>query len=260
MATTPATPSAPSAGAVRAGSVAEAVAASPLVVVCVLDHEVAHRILEPVGAGLAGRVLVNLTSDTPERSRRAAEWAAGHGIDYLDGSIMVPAPVIGTPGAMVLHSGSRRAFDTYEEALGALGGRAPYLGADHGISAVYDLAMLSFFSSGMAGLAHAFTLAGAEGGTAKDLMGHLGVIVEIFPAIAEGMAADLDGGRLDGAGEGSLSMEAVGVGHIVEASRDRGVDTDVLDALKALMDRTIAAGHGGAEFVRITETMRAPAV
>ncbi|MFH9422295.1 hypothetical protein [Streptomyces sp. NPDC017529] len=76
------------------------------------------------------------------------------------------------------------------------------------MSAVYDLAMLSFFHSGMAGLAHAFTLAGAEGVTAKDLMGHLGVIVEIFPAIAEGMAA----------------------------------------------------GHGGAEFVRTTETRRAPAV
>ncbi|MEV5596813.1 NAD(P)-binding domain-containing protein [Streptomyces sp. NPDC052496] len=243
-------------GAVRAGSVAEAVTAGPLVVVCVLDYEVAHRILEPVGADLAGRVLVNLTSDTPQRSRQAAEWAAGHGIDYLDGSIMVPTPVIGTPDATVLYSGSRRAFDTYEETLKALGGRAPYLGADHGTAAVYDLAMLSFFYSGMAGIAHAFTLAGEEGVPATDLAPFLDVITGIFPPIAAGMADDLAGGRLDGAGEGSLTMEAAGVGHIIEASRDRGVTTDVLDALKALMDRAIAAGHGESEFVRVTEVMR----
>ncbi len=243
-------------GAVRAGNVAEAVTASPLIVVCVVDYEVSHRILEPVGADLAGRVLVNLTSDTPVRSRRAAEWAAGHGVEYLDGAIMVPTPVIGTPEATVLYSGSRRAFDTYEETLKALGGKAPFLGTDHGVAAVYDLAMLSFFYSGMAGLAHAFTLAGEEGVPATDLAPFLDVITGIFPPIAKGMADDLVGGRLDGAGEGNIVMEAAGIAHIVEASRDRGVNTDVLDALKALMDRTIAAGHGESEFVRVTEAMR----
>ncbi|WP_341483631.1 NAD(P)-binding domain-containing protein [Streptomyces endophytica] len=51
-------------GATPADTAAEAVAAAPLVIVCVLDYDAAHAILEPIGARLSGRVLVNLTSDT----------------------------------------------------------------------------------------------------------------------------------------------------------------------------------------------------
>ncbi|GFE18003.1 hypothetical protein Sgleb_60500 [Streptomyces glebosus] len=46
-------------GAVRADTVAEAVAASPLVIVWVVDYAAAREILEPAGPGLSGRVLVH---------------------------------------------------------------------------------------------------------------------------------------------------------------------------------------------------------
>src|SRR5918998_902445 len=75
-------------GAVRAGSVAEAVAASPLVLVCVLDYAAAREIVEPVAGELAGRTLVHFTTGTPRQAREMAEWAAGHGIDYVDSGMM----------------------------------------------------------------------------------------------------------------------------------------------------------------------------
>ncbi|MFE2158281.1 NAD(P)-dependent oxidoreductase [Streptomyces lydicus] len=242
-------------GAVRAGTVAEAVAAAPLVIVCVLDYAAARAILEPVGAQLSGRTLVNLTSDTPERARAAAAWAAGHGIDYLDGSIMVPTPVIGQPDGTVLYSGSRDAFETYGATLKALGGRAPYLGEDHGTAAVYDLSLLGFFFSAMAGLVHAFALAGSEGVPAKEFAPFTETIVGILPALAAGMAEDLDRGVFSG-DQDNLVMEAAGIGHVLEAARARGLNTEVLDAVKGIADRTIAAGHGNAGFVSVIEEMR----
>ncbi|MGP8302870.1 NAD(P)-dependent oxidoreductase [Streptomyces inhibens] len=244
-------------GAVRADSVAEAVAASPLVIVCVLDYAASHAILEPVGAQLSGRVLVNLTSDTPERSRAAAAWAAGHGIDYLDGSIMVPTPVIGQPAATILYSGSREAFETYGPTLKALGGQAPYLGADHGMAAVHDLSLLGFFYSAMAGLVHAFALAGAEGIKAKEFAPFTETIVGILPAIAADMAEDLDRGVFSG-DQDNIVMEAAGIAHIIEAAEDRGINTEVLSVVKGLADRTIAAGHGGAGFVSVMAEMHKP--
>ncbi|BCK72248.1 3-hydroxyisobutyrate dehydrogenase [Streptomyces libani subsp. rufus] len=244
-------------GAVRADSVAEAVAASPLVIVCVVDYAAAREILEPAGPGLSGRVLVNLTSDTPERARSAAAWAAGHGIDYLDGSVMVPTPDIGEPGATLLYSGSRQAFETYEETLKVLGGQATYLGDDHAMAAVYDLALLGFFFPAMAGLVHGFALAGAEGVPATEFAPFTAAIAGILPPLAAGMARDLDRGVFPG-DQDNIVMEAAGMAHIIEASTDRGLNTEVLDAVKGLADRTIAAGHGKAGFVSIIEEIRKP--
>ncbi|MFG3120261.1 NAD(P)-dependent oxidoreductase [Streptomyces sp. NPDC048197] len=244
-------------GASLADTAAEAVAAAPLVIVCVLDDDAARAVLEPIGARLAGRVLVNLTSDTPERARAIATWAAGHGIDYLDGSIMVPTPVIGKPEATVLYSGAREAFETYEATLKVLGGRAPFLGEDPGTAAVYDLALLGFFFSAMAGLVHGFALAGAEGVAAKDFAPFAGTIAGILPPIAAGMAEDLERGAYSG-DQDNLVMEATGIAHVLEAARHRGLNTEVLDAVKGLADRTIAAGHGGAGFISVIEEMRRP--
>lgn len=245
-------------GAVRAGTVAEAVTAAPLVIVCVVDYGVSQAILEPVGAQLSGRVLVNLTSDTPERSRAAAAWAAGLGIDYLDGSIMVPTPVIGQEEATVLYSGSRDAFATYEATLKALGGRAPYLGDDPGTAAVYDLSLLGFFYSAMAGLVHSFALSGTEGIPAEEFAPFTEGIVGILPAIAAAMAEDLDRGVFSG-DQDNIVMEAAGIAHIIEAAEHRGINTEVLTAVKGLVDRTIAAGHGGTGFASVMAEMHKPA-
>ncbi|MFJ3955308.1 NAD(P)-dependent oxidoreductase [Streptomyces libani] len=244
-------------GAVRADTVAEAVAASPLVIVCVVDYAAVREILEPAGPQLSGRVLVNLTSDTPERARSVAVWAAGQGVDYLDGAVMVPTPDVGQPGATLLYSGSRQAFETYEETLKVLGGRAAYLGDDHAVAAVYDLALLAFFYSSMAGLVHAFALAGAEGVPAKEFVPFTEAIADILPPLAAGMAQDLDRGVLR-SDQDNIVMEAAGMAHIIEASVDRGINTDVLGAVKGLADRTIAAGHGKAGFISTIEEMRKP--
>ncbi|MFE0190384.1 NAD(P)-dependent oxidoreductase [Streptomyces sp. NPDC059008] len=241
-------------GAVRADTVAAAVTAAPLVIVCVVDYGASGALLEPVGAQLSGRVLVNLTSDTPERSRAAAAWAAGHGITYLDGSIMVPTPVIGQEEATILYSGARDAFTTYRAALRALGGRAVYLGEDAGTAAVYDLSLLGFFYAAMAGLVHSFALSGSEGIPAGEFAPFTEAIVGILPAIAAGMAEDLDRGVFSG-DQDNIVMEAAGLAHIIEAAEHRGVDTEVLTAVKGLVDRTIAAGHGGAGFVSVMAQM-----
>lgn len=63
-------------GATRAATVAEAVAANTLVVICLSDYEAVHRLLDPLGDALSGKVLANLGSGTPEEARDAAAWAA----------------------------------------------------------------------------------------------------------------------------------------------------------------------------------------
>ncbi|MFC7718550.1 NAD(P)-dependent oxidoreductase [Nonomuraea recticatena] len=108
-------------GAKLADSVGDAVAASPLVIVCVSDYDAAHDLLDPLGELLDGRVVVNLTSGTSRAARESAEWAGRRGATYLDGAIMAIPPAIGTADALILYSGPQSAFDLHAPALRSLG-------------------------------------------------------------------------------------------------------------------------------------------
>ncbi|PBC61384.1 dehydrogenase [Streptomyces sp. Tue6028] len=242
-------------GARRADSAAEAVRAAELVVVCVVDHGAVRAVLDATADELPGRVLVNLTSDTPERARATAAWADERGIDHLDGSIMVPVPAIGGPDALVFYSGPRAAYDKHERALRALGGRPAYLGEEPGLAAVYDLALLDFFYSSMAGLVHAFALAGADGVPAASLAPYLDTIAAILPPIAAGTAEDIDAGRYPGAAA-NLAMMAAGAGHVLEAAEHRGLDVSTLRSVKEIADRAVARGHAADSWASTVEVVR----
>ncbi|WP_238431824.1 NAD(P)-dependent oxidoreductase [Streptomyces cavernae] len=244
-------------GAVRATTAQEAVKAAELVVICVVDYAAARAIMETVAGELPGRLLVNLTSDTPERARAAADWAQQHGIECLNGSIMVPVPVIGSPEALFFYSGPRAVYDKYETALKALGGRPAHVGEDHGLAAVYDMALLDYFYGAMGGLVHAFALAGADGVRAGDLAPYLDTITAIMPPIVAGTAQDIDAGHYPGEAA-NLAMMAAGSGHVLETAEHRGLDVGVLRSVKALADRAVARGHGADSWASIFEVLHKP--
>jgi len=108
-------------GTRRVASPTEAVAASPVTLVCVLDQPAARETLEAAGAALAGRVVVNLTSGTPAQARETAAWLGEHGAEHLDGSVMADPENVGTPQTSFLYSGSQPAFDTHRTMLDSLG-------------------------------------------------------------------------------------------------------------------------------------------
>ncbi|MGW0547770.1 NAD(P)-dependent oxidoreductase [Streptomyces altiplanensis] len=242
-------------GAVLAATAEEAVRASEVTVVCVVDYDASQAILEPLADALAGRVLVNLTSDSPERARTAAAWAGEHGIAYLDGAVMVPTQLVGGPQALILYAGERPVFETYETVLEELAGRSAYLGEDHGLAAVYDLSMLDLFYASMSGLVHAFALAREDKVAATALAPYLNSITAILPDIAAGMAAAIDTGNYDGE-QANLGMMTASVDHLLHMSRDRGLDTGQLEAIKAVAGRAVAEGHGADDWVSTIEVLK----
>lgn len=182
-------------GASLAATVADAIAASPLVIVCVLDYNAVHAILDPVGDVLKGRTLVNLTADSPKRAREMAGWAAGHGIDYLDGAIMTPTPTIGQPTAVVLYSGATDVYEKHRPTLASLGGTATHLGTDPGRAAAFDVALLDIYWTFVSGYVHALTLARAENISAKELAVYAQGITGILPGIMTDFARQVDEGH-----------------------------------------------------------------
>lgn len=241
-------------GALRAASAAEAVAASELTVVCVVDYDAADSVLRraDVAAALKGRTLVNLSADTPTRARDAAAWAADHGVRYLDGSIMTPTTTIGTPDGVFIHSGSKDLYDEHLPVLSALGGTHTHLGEDHGRAAAYDVALLDIFWTTMAGCAHALAVARAEGVTPGELAPFAMGIGAILPGAIEDMAAGVAAGDFSGAAN-PITSSASSMKHIIATSERHGIDAGVMRAAAGQAERVIGLGYGTDGFVRVTE-------
>ncbi|MYW00864.1 NAD(P)-binding domain-containing protein [Streptomyces sp. SID3343] len=244
-------------GADLAASAADAVAASPVVVVVLLDHASVHRTLDPLADVLAGRVVVNLTTTTPEQARESAAWAAEHGITYLDGAIMAVPPMIGLPVASLLYSGSQAAYEAHRALLDLLGG-AQYFGADAGRASLYDLALLGAMYSMFAGFAHGAAMVATEGVPAADFARMAGPWINAMTTSLPAQAEFFDKGEY-AAETQSLNFNKLALDAIVETSRDQGVAVDVPAVVQTLIDRQVAAGHGTDSFNRIFESILRPA-
>ncbi|WP_372516322.1 NAD(P)-dependent oxidoreductase [Streptomyces noursei] len=232
-------------GARRAASPAEAIGASDVVIVCILDYADVAPLLSDDGAdaALKGKVVVNVTNGSPAEARELAERVAGLGADYLDGGIMAVPEIIGAPQAVVLYSGAKDAFEAHREVLDAFAGSV-YLGADPGLAPLNDLALLSGMYGMFGGFLHAAGLVRSAGGnvtafTTELLMPWLRAMADSqLPA----MAAQVDSGDYGATGSNlamQVSHDAIG-----DVSRAQGVSTELFAPLWELMKRRVADGHG----------------
>jgi 3-hydroxyisobutyrate dehydrogenase-like beta-hydroxyacid dehydrogenase len=244
-------------GAKLADSVGEAVAAGPLVVVCVTDYDAMHELLDPLGEGLDGRVLVNLTSGTSRAARETGEWAARRGLAYLDGAIMATPPAIGTADAGLLYSGSQSAFESHESTLRSLGEGTTYLGGDHGLAALHEMAMLSLMWNIMNGFLHGAALLGTAGVNAATFAPVAKDGIAVVADWLSGYARQVDDGAYP-ATDATIDTHLATMEHLVHESEALGVNAELPRFVKALADRAVAAGHGGDGYAAMIEQFRKP--
>jgi len=242
-------------GARPAQTVADAVAASPLVVVCVSTYDVVRELLDPLRDALAGRTLVNLTTGTPRQARELAAWAAERGVDYLDGAIMAIPPMIGQSDTLLLYSGYVALFEAHRSTLELLGGDTTYLGADAGLAALYDLALLSMMYALYGGFLHAIALVETAGVDGTTFMPYADRILNEVVSWLPDTAREIDAGDY-ATDVSTLDINKDGVAHIVRASEEFGIRADVLRPIQALIERRVAEGHGRDGLASLIEVIR----
>ncbi|RSN60768.1 dehydrogenase [Amycolatopsis sp. WAC 04182] len=231
-----------------AATAAEAIEASPLVIVCVRDYAVAQSILDT--DALKGRTLVNLGGGSPRQARAMATWAAEHGIDYLDGVIMATTDAIGGPDAALFFSGPADVYEAHRPTLAALGENAQYVGDSPGQAAAFDASLQDMLWTSMSGVIHMLALAKAESIGATDIGAHAKALLGFFPAMIDLLAEQV--ATEDYSGDaGTLESTAATMDHILDAIRAQGLDNGVLTAARAQVQRAIDAGHGSDGFARL---------
>ncbi|QDL75235.1 NAD(P)-dependent oxidoreductase [Streptomyces malaysiensis subsp. malaysiensis] len=230
-------------GARTAATAGAAVAASPLVVVCLLDYDSVRQVLAPLGDALSGRAVVNLTNGTPRQARELAAWAAGHGAQYLDGGIMAVPPMIGTPAAFLLYSGSPAAFTAHRTVLD-LFGESHHLGEDPGRAPLYDLALLSAMYGMFSGVLHGYALMRSDGVAAADAAPLMGRWLTAMSGVVDGYARQIDSGDHATGVVSNLAMQSAAFVNFTSSARDQGISPELIAPIGDLMARRVADGHG----------------
>jgi 3-hydroxyisobutyrate dehydrogenase-like beta-hydroxyacid dehydrogenase len=240
-------------GAAIATTVADAVATDGPIVACLLDDRSVRDVLDPVD--LTGRTLVNLTTTTPAQARDLAGWAEKKAATYLDGAIMAVPEMIGGPGSAIFYSGARTAFDDHHDLLG-LWGESTWFGSDAGLASLHDTAMLVGMYTMFAGFLHGAAMLAADGVSATGFAQRQAPFLAAMTGQLADLAATVDAADWTGPGQQPLDFTGAALATLTRASRDQGVDIEVLRPVRDIVERLIDAGYGAHGTARIFEALR----
>ncbi|GAA0554796.1 NAD(P)-binding domain-containing protein [Chitinophaga japonensis] len=247
-------------GAVFTADLAAAIQASPVIIICVTDYRTTNDLLgtDAISALLAGRLLVQLSTGTPQDARDAAAWAHSKGASYLDGAILATPSQMGRPDTPIFLSGTADAYRQGEPLLKALAGTLLYMGEAAGAAAAWDLSVLSSMFGMMMGFFHGARIMEAEG-IPVDALG--GMIAEIAPVLGEMVKDTSRDIRQEnyGAPESSLEICASTFDLLIRQAGEAGINAEIPTATLQLFNKARTAGYGHERLAAVIKTLRARA-
>jgi len=235
----------------------EAVGNAEIVFVNLNNYESAHQLLRQpaIESALRGKVLVQLSSGTPDEAREMESWARARGIDYLDGAIMNYPVDIGKPQGTVLYSGPDELFHRVKPVLLAFGDNAMFVGKEIGQASATDIAGLSFAMGAMLGFLHGYIVYEAEN---LPVNGYLQIIKQFMPAI-EAVLADICKkieGKDYGNTQAALETWAVAPRELIAWCEKHRVNHTFADPQLQLIERAVKAGKGQSDIAYLYEVLK----
>ena len=228
-----------------------------LVVVCVRDHVASRAVVERIAPHLQGQVVVNLSTGTPTEATESAEHAAGLGVRYVTGAVMVPTPLVATEHCVVLYAGAPAHLEQVEPLFAAMRGTSDVVGHDHAVPPALDLAMLDIYFAGMYAHLHATALAAAHGIEPQRFLPYAQGIVGTLGASLPDLTTSVEQRRYD-AGQARLDMCLSFLEHIVASSREAGIDPGLAESVRAASARAFTGQSPGTDWDVVAEDFLPP--
>lgn len=248
-------------GASVASSFADAVAAAPLVVVCVLDYEVTHALFadRKVRDRLRGKTIVQLTSGTASDARRLESALRPLGADVLDGAILAYPKDVGGAQTTILYSGPKTLFDRVEPVLRSFGGQTMHVGEPIGAAATLDAALLSFYYGSTLAFLHGIALTESENVPREIFLAAAPAVVALTADTVRVAGDQITRGDYRGE-QATMEIHAAAVRHLLRMSRENRVGPEILEVVLRFFERAIERGFGSEEIASVVEGIRAPKV
>ena len=239
-------------GAQSTDSIQDAVAASPILVICIEDYKNTRAMLEvdEVRSVLQDRIVIQLSTGTPRDAVESETWFQSQGARYIDGAILGGPGNLHTEDARILFAGPGDAFAEAEELLKSLCYNIQYVGENIRAAATLDLGWLCRHYGMFLGMVHAAVLCESE---QVDLDLLAGVIPKSESAHAY-IQKIADGNYTDTTA--TLDTWATAFESISRQSVDAGINNEVPQLMSSLFDRAHKAGFGDEDITALVKVLR----
>ncbi len=246
-------------GAESASSVSSAISASPIIIVCVANYEIAFRILEEAAPVLSGRTLIQLSTGTPQEARSSEVWATEHGSDYLDGAIQAWPSHIGGSDTVILYSGSSTAFQKSEPILKMLAGNSVYLSEQVGSASAQALAVISYLLGTWLGFAHGAHILESENQRVDSFGSMIAAIAPLLGEEAKHQGKIIQSGNFKNP-ESSLKTSTDSVERLVQHAAEARINSEFPSFALPLFSKATKMGLGDEEVSAIIKVLRSNSV
>jgi 3-hydroxyisobutyrate dehydrogenase-like beta-hydroxyacid dehydrogenase len=227
-------------GATFADTLAQAVQASSVVMICISDYPGTLKLLDQpeVAELLEDRIVIQLSTGTPVEARQLGQWVKLQGGRYVDGAIMVYPPAIGSAASQLLIAGDNDVVQEIRHFLDSLGGDIRYLGAEIGAAAALDMAVVSRLVAITPGVIHGALICESEGVSLQQF-------AEMFPTGDRARAVALSIFNNEFEENISVSVDvAIGVASSIKRqAEDKNINSEFPDFILGLYQRAAAAGY-----------------
>nr|WP_295921739.1 NAD(P)-binding domain-containing protein [uncultured Dyadobacter sp.] len=248
-------------GAALAASIAAAIEASPVTVICVSDYKTTNNLIgnREVAIVLAGRTIVQLSTGTPSEARELEKWCRAHGAACLNGDILAWPKQIGTGEATISISGDEQKFGEHQATLNVLAGNINFLGSEAGASAALFSAVLAYLAGSWIGFCHGALICENEGFRTDEFGKLIHSISPMLASESEHMGRVIQNSEFSDP-ESTIQTTGLDLHLLVQLSKEAGISSALPVFAANIFQQAIDAGYGKEEHAAIIKVMRQPAV
>jgi 3-hydroxyisobutyrate dehydrogenase-like beta-hydroxyacid dehydrogenase len=116
------------AGAILAGSAAEAIEASPATITCITSHDRTIQLVEDIDTSLKGKTIIELSTGGITEAVTLTQLLSEKGADWLLGTISAYPSGVGKDETVLLMVGNQEVWERWEKHIKSLGGSSVCVG------------------------------------------------------------------------------------------------------------------------------------
>lgn len=242
-------------GALLAPSVAEAITAGEITLICVDNYAVSQQLLDEATDAVGGKLLVQLSTGSPQEARALETWSHTHGAHYLDGAILCFPDQIGSAEANIISSGANTAFVEAEPVLRLLAPTLDHVAEAVGAAAAQDCAVSAYFAGGLLGALHGALICEAEGLPVAKVCAQFQALSPILGGDIAHLGKTLASGDFTHP-YANLKTWSAAISRLATHAQEANIDNSFPRFATELFDQGVAEGYGQQEVSALIKVLR----
>lgn len=240
-------------GAIPANSCSEAVAASPLVIICIKSHSDTRLLLESVES-LKSKNIIELSTGSAPEAESLAHWIHSQEAGCLIGMICTFPRDIGDKDSTIVTVGDEALWEKSEGILKALAGKSTYLGNNVGSLAILYSALFLPRQGFMFGMIYGALLCKKAGLPMHTYVEQMPLTIKVVSDYYDVFASSVLSNNYSDP-QASIDTYIAAFADTLESFRNHNANDELPKLMARLLDKGEAAGLGDKQITALIDLL-----